>query len=166
MSAKGFSELLSFFPIQELPLTLQYGDLHEYGKSNDPIPDELLIEYIIPNAGFEIDEFTEFLPCFQFKAHHGIHHLVFWSGRLMHYAFHLANFDVHGKFIEQKEIAGFYTKENKVLQKMAHINNESAVYIVETNLSENENHIITDQTYKWMLELLPDGTFKESTLVV
>ncbi len=159
-----FADFLSYFPKIELPITIQYGDLHDYTVSNDPLPDSLLQAFIFPGLPFEIDEFTEFLPCFRFSGVENLYHVVYWSGRLLHYSFYLVNYNEKGQALGQFEIAGFFTKEERVLQKMAHINEDAEIYIVETNLSEKEEKISTQDTRKWSLDILPDGQIKESSL--
>ncbi|MBK8954515.1 MAG: hypothetical protein IPM34_03030 [Saprospiraceae bacterium] len=162
----SFQDFLSYFPIAELPCTLQYNDLHSYTKSNDPLPDSLLVHYLFPYLDFEVDEFTEFLPCFQIQYRENCFQLVFWSGRLMHYSFYLITFDPSGNFVAMTEIAGFYSEQSEVFQKMAHINEDSEIYIVETNLSNDEHKIVTDQTKKWMLNILPDGQIQKMEIEV
>ncbi len=162
--SQEFADFLSYFPKVDLPLTIQYGDLHDYTRSNDPLPDSLLQAFIFPHLPFEIDEFTEFLPCFQFSGMEKLHHVVYWSGRLMHYSFYLVNYNEQGQALSQSEIAGFFTKDERVLQKMAHINEDAEIYIVETNLSEKEDQIMTQDTRKWSLDILPDGQIRASSL--
>lgn len=156
-SHNSFQNYLSYFPPAELPLTLQYNDLHSYSKTNDPLPDSFLATYLFPYLDFEVDEFTEFLPCFQIYGTDQNIQLVFWTGRLMHYAFYLIIYEKSERFVALAEIAGFYSNQQEVLQRMAHFNEDSEVYIVETNLSIHEKQIKTDQTKKWVLNILPDG---------
>ncbi|MBK9108555.1 MAG: hypothetical protein IPM92_09360 [Saprospiraceae bacterium] len=153
----SFQDFVSYFPPAELPLTVQYNDLHSYAKTNDPLPDTFLADYLLPYLDFEVDEFTEFLPCFQIYGTEQNIQLVFWTGRLMHYAFYLITYEKSGRFVDLAEIAGFYSDRQEVFQRMAHLNEDSEVYIVETNLSTNEKQIVTDQTKKWVLNILPDG---------
>lgn len=67
-SISPFADLLSYFPKAELPLTIQYSDHHQFSKANDDLPDPLLQQFIFPNLDFEVDEFSEFLPCLQFES--------------------------------------------------------------------------------------------------
>ena len=157
LDLKQFLEFLSFFPKTDLPLTIQHTDHHHFSKSNDPLPDELLQAFVIPNLDFEIDEFTEFLPCLQYESIPGMHHLVLWTARLMHYSFYVMNFSQTGMFLDMAEIAGFYSDHDKLIQKMAHVDIEGNLFLVEGNINDNQQEISPDKTKKWQLEILPDG---------
>jgi hypothetical protein len=145
---KEFSDFLSYFPTIPLPLTIQHSDHHHYSKTNDVLPD------------FEIDEFTEFLPCFEFEFIPKMHHLVLWSARLMHYSFHLMNFNDEGVFLGISEIAGFYTLDNSVLQKMAHVDAVGNLFLIEACLDDKQQDVSLETTKKWQLEILPDGRIR------
>lgn len=162
--SKQYLEFLSFFPKVSLPLTIQHSDHHHFNKSNDPLPDELLQVFIIPNLDFEIDEFTEFLPCLQFDTSHDMQHIVIWTARLMHYSFYLMNFNNSGMFIQTVEIAGFYTDKDQVLQKMAHADVEGNLFIVEGSIHQNQHEVNPGKTKKWHLEILPDGLMHASEI--
>ena len=160
----SFSEFLSFFPKATLPLTIQHSDHHHFSKSNDPLTEALLQTYVIPNLDFEIDEFTEFLPCLKFESTPGMYHLVLWSARLMHYSFYVMNFNQQGMFLDLADVAGFYTDENKIIQKMAHIDAEGNLFLVEGNLDEIQHEVNPDKTKKWQLKILPDGLFQTTAI--
>ncbi|HEX5625322.1 MAG TPA: hypothetical protein VFX48_04835 [Saprospiraceae bacterium] len=157
---KSFIQFLSYFPKTTLPLTLQHSDYHDYSTANDPLPDVLLQQYVFPHLDFEIDEFVEFLPILQFDASNGMHQLVLWTARLLHYSFYLLNFNPQGTFIHASEIAGFYSDRDLIRQKMAHIDAEGNVFILEGSLAGNQKEIDPHTTKKWHLEYLPDGTFR------
>ena len=147
-----------------MPLTIQHADHHYFSKSNDLLPDALLQLFIIPNLKFEIDEFTEFLPCLQFESSHGLHHLVLWTARLMHYSFYVMNFNRQGMFLDMSEIAGFYSDSNLVVQKMAHVDVEGNLFIVEGSINENHHDVNPLTTKKWQLEILPDGLLRTTQI--
>lgn len=161
-SVTAFSELLSYFTKCELPLTIQYSDQHQFSKSNDDLPDSLLQQFIFPNLDFEVDEFTEFLPCIQFESVKGVHTLILWMVRLMRYLFYLLNFDEQGRFLHLQEIAGFYSEDDQLINKMAHIDVTGHIYILEGTLDESHHEVNPVHTKKWMLEFLPDGTLRKS----
>jgi hypothetical protein len=164
MPSKPFSDFLSFFPKTTLPLTIQHTDHHQFSKTNDPLPDPLLLSFVLPNLEFEVDEFTEFLPCLQYESMPGMHHLVLWTARLMHYSFYLMNFNLEGTFLDMEEIAGFYTDNNRIIQKMAHVDAEGNIFLVEGILNETQNEVQPDQTKKWQIEILPDGLIQSSAI--
>lgn len=155
-----FHEFLSFFPKTDLPLTIQYSDYHSFSKVNDALPDELLAEFVLPNLDFEVDEFTEFLPCLQFESAFGMHHMVIWTARLLHYSFYLMNFSPQAVFLHLAEVAGFYSKNDMIFQKMAHVDIEGNVLVLEGNIEPNQHEIDPNTTKKWQLEILPDGNLR------
>ena len=159
-----FIDLVSYFPPVDLPFTVQYNDLHRFTRTNDPLPDALLQTFIFPHLDFDIDEFTEFLPCLRIHADGPFVLLVLWTGRLMHYAFTLWVFEPSGRCISQAEIAGFYSDQNDVYQRMAHVNEESEIFVVETNLSNDESKIELGQTKKWMLSIQENGAIHRMEL--
>lgn len=162
--SKQFSNFLSFFPKATLPLTIQHDDHHHFSKSNDALPDELLQEYVIPNLDFEMDEFTEFLPCLQFESTPGLHHVVLWTARLMHYSFYVMNFSAQGMFLDMAEIAGFYSDNEKLVQMMAHVDADGNLFLVEGNLNDTQNEVSPDKTKKWQLQMLPDGLIQTTAI--
>jgi hypothetical protein len=162
--SKQFSEFLSFFPKATLPLTIQHNDHHHFSKSNDPLPDFLLRDYVIPNLDFEVDEFTEYLPCLQFESTHGMNQLVIWTARLMHYSFYVMNFNPQGLFLDMAEIAGFYTYKDQIIQKMAHVDVDGNLFIVEGSINDHHQEVSPDKTKKWQLQILPDGLFQTSAI--
>lgn len=161
-SNSSFIRFLSFFPKSDLPLTIQHSDHHVYSKANDPLPDSLLREFIIPYLDFEVDEFTEFLPCFQFESKYKLHHVILWTARLMHYSFYLLNFDRNGRFLDLLEIAGFYSEKNQIVQKMTHVDADAKIFLVEAGLSELQQELNPEKTRKWKIEILPDGSLESS----
>ncbi len=164
LANQDFASFLSYFPQAELPLTIQQNDYHLYSKSNDALPDPLLNLFILPYLDFELDEFTEFLPCLQFESVKGMHSLVFWTARLMHYSFYLINFNSNGQFQHLEELAGFYTEGDKLINKMAHVDVSGTVYILEGDLDKSYQEVNPVGTKKWMLEYLPDGSFLKSEI--
>jgi hypothetical protein len=161
-----FAEFLSFFPKADLPLTIQYSDHHIFTKSNDPLPDRLLQQFVFPNLDFEIDEFTEFLPCLKFDSSLKMHHLIIWSARLLHYSFSLMNFNQQGVFLDMSEIAGFYSEKNELIQKMAHVDGDANIYIVEGNIAENQLEVLPEKTMKWQVQILPDGEIETIPMLI
>jgi hypothetical protein len=161
---KAFYDFLSFFPVIELPITIQESDHHTFSTSNDQLPDILLTAYITPYLDFELDEFSEFLPCFQFEYKADMFHVVIWTARLMHYSFYLFNFDKFGNFIDQREIAGFFATDQLLVHKMARIDEEGSIFIVEGGMHEGHIDFDPTTTQKWELDIADDGRIVEFKL--
>lgn len=73
-------------------------------------------------------------------------------------------FEPDGRLISQAEIAGFYSEDENVFQRMAHFNEDEEIYIVETNLSQKESEVVLDQTKKWVLVMQEDGQLRRMDL--
>ncbi|MBK6352184.1 MAG: hypothetical protein IPF46_02015 [Saprospiraceae bacterium] len=154
-----FTRLLAYFPEASLPFTLQEGSEHDFGLLNDQLPAALLEEMLMPYLAFEIDEFTEILPGFYWKTPTGGFILVFWVARLMRYSFILFSFDENGHWKDDAEIAGFFTEEDRVIRRMANIDDSQTIYIVEgVQLLEGKD-IRPQETSKWVIEVMPNGQF-------
>ncbi len=163
-SSKSFNNFLSYFPFVELPLTLMESDYHSYSIANDQLPEALLYDFITRHLPIEIDEFTEFMPCFQFSYKPNMHHLVLWMAQLMHYSYYLINFNRQGKFIDLKEIAGFYTRDNMIFHKMARIDEAGNIFVIEGGVSDRSKDFDPASTRKWEIDIGDDGSIIEYEL--
>ncbi|MBK7880023.1 MAG: hypothetical protein JNK69_08620 [Saprospiraceae bacterium] len=159
MMDSQFLKLLAYFPEANLPFTLQEGSEHDFGLANDQLPSALLEEMLMPNLPFELDEFTEILPGFHWKTPSGGYILVFWVARLMKYSFILFSFDETGKWVDDAEVAGFFTEGNHFIRRMANIDDPQTIYIVEGVQFLDGKDIRPQETSKWIIEVMPNGQF-------
>ena len=59
-----FEKFTQFFPVIELPITLNEETMHSFDTTNDVLPQPFISRYIEPYHE-DVDEFTEFIPCFK-----------------------------------------------------------------------------------------------------
>ncbi len=152
-----FQELISYFPRLELPLVLQEGAEHQF-STNDGLPDQLLVELILPCLDFQPDEFTEYLPCGHWKTtdHNTI--CIIWVARLMRYSFYLISFNSRHEHVESLEVAGFFSDNEFLIRRMANIDEEGTITIVEGAHKINEKEFDLNLNRKLLLEIAQDGS--------
>jgi len=56
--------ILHYFPVVELPVIISEDHLSDYENANDTLP-QAFIDEIMVEWEKEMDEFTEFIPCFR-----------------------------------------------------------------------------------------------------
>ncbi|MBK7338961.1 MAG: hypothetical protein IPJ64_02920 [Saprospiraceae bacterium] len=151
-----FKQLLTYFPQLEFPLVLQEGSEHHFGM-NDAVPDELLARFIIPALDFEINEFTEFIPCGHWMQQGQIPCLVIWCARLMRYSFYLISYTPQGTVCDTMEIAGFFSDNEYLFRRMANIDEEGTIFIVEGGHLLEQKEFDQSKNRKLIVEILQDG---------
>ncbi|MBK9271195.1 MAG: hypothetical protein IPM48_06330 [Saprospiraceae bacterium] len=161
MGQGDFKELLGYFPMVELPFTLQEGSEHEFGLNSDPIPIRLLEDWIYPHLPFQADEFTEVIPGVHWKSSEGCSLLVFWTARLMKYSFVVYCFDPNMRYTDLAEVAGFTAFGDEVIRRMARIDDPDTIYVVEGSQKINDKDIRPGHTRKWEIQILSNGELEE-----
>lgn len=154
-----FKKLLKYFPLAQLPFTLEKGSEHDFGMNNDQLPAAVFDELISPNLPFEIDEFTEMIPGVHWKTGHDTYVLAFWVARLMRHSFILFSYSRDGDWLDDAEIAGFFYEEGQILHRIANISDPQTIYIVEAVLPDDSGLLNPSSTSKWMIEIGPTGKF-------
>ena len=99
-----FEDFLSFFPEVELPITLSEEMVMTFSSSNKPFPPNAVDEWILAIEK-DMDDLTEFVPCFKLANTKDFSALVYWKGSLMKYEFVLITFDSRQKFICRRSLA-------------------------------------------------------------
>lgn len=115
-----FTDFLKTFPRVNLPVVLTEEAQSVFSKENTPLSKSMIEEFIVP-IDEEIDEFTEYIPCFRIPKTGNFNAIVFWKAGLMNYQYILATFDKKGKLIEKKSIAGTEVKNDSLLRTVATI---------------------------------------------
>ena len=124
-----FVQFLTRFPLIELPTVLGEDTHLIFSKENEPLTGPMIEEYILPLEG-EVDEMTEFIPCFSIPGTKTFAAVVYWKAGLLNYQYKLLTFDEKGNFIDQKVIAGTYFNGQEMTQSMATFTEDLQVYIV------------------------------------
>jgi len=152
-----FADFVNAFPELDLPVTLTEDAQTIFSKENTPLSNLMIEQFIIPMDS-EIDEFTEFVPCFRIAKTHDFHAIIYWKGGLMNYEFHLVTFDKKGNLIEKKVIAGTQVKGDSLLRTIATIEEDWTIASV-VGVASAKDALAYDPatTLDSTLELLPDG---------
>ncbi|GJM33076.1 MAG: hypothetical protein DHS20C18_20770 [Saprospiraceae bacterium] len=125
-----FKHFLKNFPEIELPITLGEESHHAFSQNNDPLPAAMIDQFLVPLEEDPVDELTEFIACFSFPSTKKFHAIVYWKASLLNYQYKLVTFDLQGKLIAQKVIAGTFAHDDVITQSVATIKDDWAIYIV------------------------------------
>lgn len=160
-----FKHFLAQFPELELPITLSDEAQHTFSQENNPLHRLMIEQYIVPLEDVEVDEFTEFVPCFRIPETHDFHAIVYWKAELMSYQYALVTFDKKGNFINKRVLAGTYFDGDKVTKSVATIEEDWTIHIVSGQIAAaRENLYDAASSAAFDLELLPDGTIANAEL--
>ena len=148
-------EFLAAFPKIQLPVTLTMDLAHVFSQNNDPLPETLVEEFLLP-LGEERDDFTEFIPCFSFPDTEGFHALVYWKASLMRYSYILITLDKNGTLIDRAVVAGTFSDQNSLIQSVATIEEDWDI-VVMSGQASLEGPYDAASSKMTTMELLPDG---------
>lgn len=126
----SFKQFVDQFPEIELPITLSEESQSHFSKTNKPIPDQMVHQYLEPLQKVEIDEWTEFQPCFRIPETEKFYGLVYWRAGLLTYEYILATFTKKGVLIDQQVIGGTKVSDGLIARTVATIDDEWNIYVV------------------------------------
>ena len=153
-----FIHFLEKFPEIELPITLSDESQLDFSRNNQPFHPLMINQFILPIEGIEMDEFTEYIPCFKIPKTFDIHAVVFWKATLMNYQYHLVTFDKKGNLLDKAVIAGTYSDGEVLVQSVATIEDDWIIYIVSGKSdASSDNTYDASKSQTFNLELLADG---------
>lgn len=153
-----FAQFLEKFPEIPPPITLGEETHHHFSNNNDPLPDLMVRQFILPLEE-DADDFTEFVPCFRIMATNKFFAVVYWRAGLMNYQYTLATFTEKGLLIDKRVIAGTFSDGKVLTQSVATIEDDWVISIasgqsgIDMELADYD--AATSTAYQ--LELLPDG---------
>lgn len=152
-----FAFFLSKFP--ELPLPLVLGeDAHlNFSKTNDPLQQELILQFIQPFEKINSDEFTEWVPCFRIPETHEFHAIVYWRAGLMDYQYVLMTYTKQGDLIDQRTIAGTFSDGKTLTQSVATLDEDWIISIASGQSDAQQSSYNASSSRAYQLELLPEG---------
>ena len=157
----SFSRFIKKFPVIELPITLGSDTHHAFSQQNDPLSELEIRQYIEPIEGIELDEFTEFVPCFSIPNTQDFLGIVYWKAGLMDYQYRLVTFSKKGELLNHKVIAGTFSDGKSLAQSAATIDSDWSIHIVTGNSSINDAEYDASESKVLELELYPDGFIGE-----
>ena len=153
-----FDQFLDMFPLLPLPVTLTEEMAHEFSKENEVLSNLMIDQYIVPLEG-EIDELTEFVPCFRLPDTKDFHAIVYWKAGLMEYNFVLVTYTKPGQLIDRRVLAGTLVAGEIVTQSVATIDPDWIVTVVTGQNPFGKGTFYDASTSKaFGLEILPNGT--------
>jgi hypothetical protein len=157
-----FAHFLDKFPEIEPPVTLGEETHHHFSRNNQPLSDQMIREFIFPLEE-DLDELTEFVPCFKILGTKNFYAVVYWRAGLMNYQYVLVTFTEKGLLIDKRVIAGTFSDGQVLTQSVANID-EDWIISIASGQSEgaSTDYNATDST-AYQLELLPDGKIVRST---
>ncbi len=155
-NAIKLSAFLEMFPEVKLPITLTEESQRIFSASNEPFNQAMVEQYLTPLEDGEIDEFTEFVPCFRIPETYDFHAIVYWKAELLQYQYVLVTFAKDGQFIDKRIIAGTFYDGKALTASVATINEEWEILIVSGQSAGGENYDPQSSRHQRM-EILPEG---------
>jgi hypothetical protein len=158
MQRYSFPDFIAKFPPVSMPVTLGEETHHAFGTENEPLPDAMIEQFILPTErGAVLDEFTEYLPCFAIEDTEQFVALVWWKAELLNYEYVLATFNFKGELIDRQVIAQTKVDGQKVSRAVAHINEEYEITIAEGDSGSGGDDFDPSQSRTRHLEIMASG---------
>jgi len=152
---KAFDAFLECFQEIDLPITLTEDLSPLFSAENKPFKSAHIAEFIAP-IDDEIDEFTEFVPCFKLKETHQFKAVVYWKAMLMEHRYVMATYTDNGIPIDIRAISTISHNESEVTRSIATIDEDWQIVIAKGIESEQEGYDPTSSKML-VLEVMPDG---------
>ena len=152
-----FQDFLLKFPEVELPVTLNDETLSVFSKENDPISSLMAQQHINVFEDTEMDDMTEYVPCFKIPNTEGFHAVVYWKAALLNYQFVLITYDKSGNFIDSRTLAGTTSNGELVIKSVATIGEDWTIYLVSGAQDVHSPFYDAGTSTTTEIELGPDG---------
>lgn len=157
-NTKLFTQYIKLFPEIPFPLTLHQDAHHDFSIQNQSIRQEYLNQYVHPFIEKQDDEFTEFIPCFVLREEKHFIAVVLWRAGLMEYEYFLITYNNAGDSIDHQVIAGMKSDGERVIIRIAMIDDDSSIHMVEGTADELQLFDYDPQkTRKYSFEFTHDG---------
>jgi len=152
-----FKQFLKRFPKIDLPVTLTEEIVHEFSRAVLPLPAAMIEQFILSIDTGEVDEFTEYIPCFKLPKIGDCYGIVYWKALLLNYEYVLVTFDKKGNFIEKQVISGTKVEGESLVRSVATIDEQMMIYIVGGVASAKDNIYNASSSLSSNLQLLATG---------
>ena len=152
-----FQDFLLKFPEVELPVTLSEETLTIFSKENPPINTLMAHQFINVFEDNDMDDMTEYTPCFKVPKTENFHAVVYWKAELLNYQFVLITYDKSGNFIDSRTLAGTTSNGELVIKSVATFGEDWSIYIVSGAQETNADMYDAGTSTTTELELAPDG---------
>jgi len=153
------NQFLEYFPLVELPVTVTEDSITTFDSHNDVLPKAAIEHFIIKwESGHDIDEYTEFVPCFRLPDTSDDYHAVlYWKGGLLKYEYLLATFDKkEGTLINRKSIAGTIAEGQLIKKSVAQIDEDLIIHIMAGVGGDNDQYE-PESSQAFNMEILSTG---------
>lgn len=153
---KDFDVFLESFPELDLPIILTEDLNVTFSANNIPIRD-VDITAFIHTIDDNIDEFTEYVPCFKIPDSPHFHAIVFWKGMLMENKYVLAIYSLQGEPLDAKILS--ITKHNSlgIARSVAKIDKDWNIVIVK-GTEDLQDDLYNPKASKIVtMEITPEG---------
>ena len=155
-----FEYFLEKFPEIELPVTLTDDSAMEFSQKNDPLPPQMIRQFI---GNADDDEFTEYIACMRIPKTYDFHAIIYWKAALMHYQYVLATYTKKGELIDKSVIAGTYSDGKSLTKSVATIEEDWIIYIVSGQAAADAPTYDASTSNAFNLELLATGKIITNT---
>ena len=154
----SFADFVAKFPPVNMPITLGEDTHHTFGTENDPLPEAMIEQYIVPlETKTPDDEFTEYVPCFSFNDTKTFVALVWWKAELLNYEYVLSTYTLKGQLISSHVIAQTKIGAKGVYHAVTTINEDYEI-MVASGVSPDGNTGFEPGSSKMShLEILANG---------
>ena len=154
-----FTNYLGRFPEIELPVTLRDDSNHDF-EANPPLQDDMIEQYITHYEAVEVDDFTEYMACFQVPKSEKFQALVYWKAALMNYDFVISTYGKDGNMIDKKAIAGIKVVGQNISRSIATIHEDLAISIAE-GIELSNGDFDPDTTKARRFQILDNGLIEQ-----
>ncbi len=149
-------QYFKFFPVLELPVLLTEEVAIEFSRKNKPLTLEAVQEFIIPIES-EIDEFTEFVPCFRLPDTELFTGIVYWKASLLKKEYLMVTYDLKGNFICRRSIASSFLEEENIKKSVARIDENMTISIVAGHNESASTEYDPKQSKVFKIDIADDG---------
>ena len=157
MIIEDIKAFLEFFPEVSPPIFLSAEEVILYSRENKPLSQEYIKALVELNGETNVDEFTEYIPCFRLKKENGFVAIVYYQAGLLKNEYHVLVLSEKGKMIDSKSIAGTFLNDNEMVTYVASIDEDNHIQVVIGSDEGNRAHYdpLNSQTISY--DIAPDG---------
>lgn len=143
----SFQHYLEKFPLVELPITLGEDTHHVFSRTNEPLPERMIEQFILPLEDDDPDELTEFIACLQLPKTEHYTAIIYWRAGLLNYQYTLVTYGKDEKPIDKRVIAGTFYDGDQLTQSVATLLEGGQIIIASGQEDpEQENYEATSST--------------------
>ncbi len=154
---QAFESFLSYFPEIIPPITLTEDSIDHINATNDPLPYQLIHDFIEAWEPSDDLEFTEYVPCLKLPKINQFNTIVYWKASLMRYDFIMATIDDKGSLINRKPICGTLVEDNLIKKSVANIDEDYIIHIVAGAHKTDEIGYDASYSQTFTMEIMANG---------